>query len=159
MWHMWKSISGLEEDDFTTVQCVQLYSCTVCTVYTVCTVCTVTTVSRLLPNRKQISTCAHYHLPGSETRIIVSILMNIEGITPLSHQNSDPIFVVVFVSHLYVLEFLFDFSNCMKMRVSVSWCILLSKGTADVLGRWFDVFIITHLKAKIKLKSRFVLNG
>ena len=31
MWHMWKSISGLEEDDFTTVQCVQLYSCTVCT--------------------------------------------------------------------------------------------------------------------------------
>ena len=40
----------------------------------------------------------------------------------------------------------------MEMQVSVSWCKYSTIGTADVLGRWFYVSIITYLKAKIRLK-------
>ena len=77
----------------------------------------------------------------------------------LGTEKTDPIvFVYIFSFFINILEFKYDFNSCMKMRISVSWCILLSIGTADVLGHWFDVFIITHLKVRVKLKSWNVAN-
>ena len=86
-------------------------------------------------------------LHSMETREVVSLLKAL-----VMRRMSKLSLYLIYLS----LEFWYDFNSCMKMRVSVSWCTLLSIATADVLGRWFDVFIITCLKVRVKLRSWYV---
>ena len=138
-----------------------LYTCTDCTVVTVQKKTTFVYSSVLSIPTLTINDTVHLYsvytswLHSMGTRDVVSILMALvlRRLTQLSLFLIYLYFFCFFKHFKNILKFQYDFNSSMKMRISVSWCILLSIGTADVLGHWFDVFIITHLKVRVKLKS------